>query len=68
VYVEVDGRPFVPSAEEASVVEQVIEGARIWVAELAAVADPANRARMVAFLDTSLETLGRRLRAGPGAP
>ncbi|MEA2632950.1 MAG: hypothetical protein QOE66_3169, partial [Chloroflexota bacterium] len=68
VYVEVDGRPFVPSAEEAGVVEQVIEGARTWVAELAAVADPANRARMVAFLDMSLETLGRRLRAGPGAP
>jgi hypothetical protein len=67
VYVEVDGRPFVPSAEEAGVVQQVIEGARTWVAELAAVADPANRSRMVAFLDASLETLARRLRAGPGA-
>ncbi len=61
VYVEVGGRPFEPSVEDARVVEQVIEGARTWVAGLAAVADPAERARMVAFLDTSLETLRRRL-------
>jgi hypothetical protein len=63
VYVEVEGRPFVPSAEDAGVVGLVIEGARTWVAELAAVADPADRARMVAFFDASLETLARRLRA-----
>ena len=54
------GRSSRPSRTHA-VVEQVIEGARTWVAELAAVADPAERARMVAFLDTSLETLRRRL-------
>jgi hypothetical protein len=64
VYVEVAGRPFVPSAEDAAVVEQVIAGARTWVAGLAAVADPAERARMVAFLDTSLATLRSRLRPG----
>jgi hypothetical protein len=61
VYVEVVGRPFAPSVEDAAVVEQVIDGARTWVAGLAAVADPADRARMVAFLDASLETLRRRL-------
>lgn len=62
VYVEVEGRPFVPSAEGAGVVEQVIAGARTWVAELAAVAEPAERARMVAFLDASLARFQRRMR------
>ena len=64
VYVEVDGRPFVPKAEEGVVVERIIEGARTWVDELAAVAEPAERARMVAFLDASLATLRERLRGG----
>ena len=64
VYVEVDDRPFVPKAEAGVVVERVIEGARTWVDELAAVAEPAERARMVAFLDASLATLRERLRGG----
>lgn len=63
VYVEVDGRPLVPSADEAGAVEQVIAGARAWVTELAAVADPTDRARMVAFFDASLETFQRRMGA-----
>src|SRR6185437_12815682 len=50
VYVEVDGRPFVPKAEAGAVVERIIEGARTWVDELAAVAEPAERTRMVTFL------------------
>jgi hypothetical protein len=62
VYIEVEGRPFVPSAEDAGVVEQIIEGARTWVAELAAVAEPENRARMVGFLDASLARFQRRMR------
>ena len=62
VYVEVEGRPFAPSAEDAGVVEQVIAGARTWVAELAAVAEPADRARMVGFLDASLARFQRRMR------
>ena len=62
VYVEVEGRPFVPSIEAAGVVEQIIEGARTWVSGLAAVAEPAERARMVAFLDASLDTLRERMR------
>lgn len=66
VYVEVDGRPLIPSTDEAGVVEQIIAGARAWVAELAAVADPTDRARMVAFLDSSLETFKRRMRAPRG--
>ncbi len=41
-------------------VEQVIAGARTWVAELAAVQEPADRARMVRFFDASLETFRRR--------
>jgi hypothetical protein len=61
VYVEVADRPLVPSREDAGVVEQVIAGARTWVAELAAVADSGERARMVAFFDASLETFRRRL-------
>ena len=65
VYVEVADRPLVPPADDSAVVEQVIVGARTWIAELAAVAEPAERARMMAFLDASLETLRRRL-AGPG--
>ena len=64
VYVEVDGRPFVPRTEDGVVVEQIIEGARTWVDELAAVAEPAERTRMVAFLDASLVTLRERLRRG----
>ena len=47
------------------VVEQVILGARTWVAELAAVAEPGERARMVAFFDTALETLRARLTTPP---
>ena len=43
VYVEVDDRPLVPPPEDAAVVEQVILGARTWVAELAAVAQPGER-------------------------
>jgi hypothetical protein len=57
VYVEVDGRPFVPKAEAGAVVERIIEGARTWVDELAAVAEPAERTRMVTFLDASLAAL-----------
>jgi hypothetical protein len=64
VYVEVDGRPFVPRAEAGVVVERIIEGARTWVDELAAVAEPAERTRMVAFLDASLATLRERLGGG----
>jgi hypothetical protein len=60
VYVEVADRPQSVPAEEAAVVEQVIEGARTWVAELAAVAEPDERARMVRFFDASLETFRRR--------
>ena len=65
VYVEVNGRPLVPAADDGRVVEQVILGARTWVSELAAVAEPAERARMVAFLDSSLETLRARMAARP---
>jgi len=60
VYVEVRDRPLRATADDAAVVEQVILGARTWVAELAAVAEPANRARMVAFLDAGLAALAAR--------
>ncbi|MBF6605013.1 MAG: CehA/McbA family metallohydrolase [Chloroflexi bacterium] len=63
VYVEVRDRPLVPSMEDAAGVEQIIIGARTWVAELAAVADSDERARMVQFFDASLETLRSRGRA-----
>jgi hypothetical protein len=63
VYVEVEDRPLIPSPDDAAVVEQIMAGARTWVAELAAVAEPAERARMVAFLDSSLATFRRRLGA-----
>ena len=65
VYVTVAGRPLVPAADDARVVEQVILGARTWVADLAAVAAPAERERMVAFLDASLATLRARMAARP---
>ncbi|HEV7809810.1 MAG TPA: CehA/McbA family metallohydrolase, partial [Candidatus Limnocylindrales bacterium] len=64
VYVEVDDRPLRPTREDAAVVEQVMIGARTWVAELAAVAEPAERARMLGFLDETLEGFRRRM-AGP---
>ena len=67
VYVEVEDRPLVMPAEDAAAVGQIIAGARTWVAELAAVADPADRARMVRFFDASLETLRRRM-LGAGQP
>jgi len=66
VYVEVVDRPLVPSAEDAQAVEQVITGARTWVAGLATVADPRDRARMVAFLEASLDTFRRRARGVVG--
>ena len=61
VYVEVVGAPLVPPPADAAVVAQVIEGARTWVAGLAAVADPAERRRMVEFLDAGLELLRLRM-------
>ena len=62
VYVEVQDRPLVPSGSDVDVVEQIIAGARAWVAELAAVADSDERARMLRFFDASLETFQRRMR------
>ncbi len=61
VYVEVQDSPLVPAPQDAALVEQIMLGARTWVAELAAVAQPSERARMVAFFDASLATLRRRL-------
>ena len=61
VYVEVAGRPLIPRLDDAAVVEQVILGARSWVADLAAIADPSERRRMLAFFDASLERLRERL-------
>jgi hypothetical protein len=60
VYVEVQDRPLVAPPDDAEVVEQLIAGARAWVAELAAVDEPAERERMVRFFDASLETFRRR--------
>ena len=65
VYVEVDGAPLVPAPDDAASVAQVIEGARTWVAGLAAVAQPAERQRMVRFFDASLELLRRRMLERP---
>ena len=65
VYVEVDDRPMVPAAEDIAVVEQVMLGARTWVAELAAIAQPSERARMLSYFDASIETLRRRIGDGP---
>jgi hypothetical protein len=61
VYVEVAGAPLVPPPADGVAVAQVIEGARTWVAGLAAVADPAERQRMVRFFDASLELLRVRM-------
>ena len=66
VYLEVAGRPLVPAASDAAVIEQVILGARTWIAELAAIAGPGNRERMLAFLDGAVERLRRRMSAGAG--
>ena len=64
VYLEVAGRPARPPEDDAAVVEQVILGARTWVADVAAVASAAERGRMTAFLDGALRSLEARLRAG----
>jgi hypothetical protein len=61
VYVEVADRPLIPAASDVDVVAQVIEGARTWVAGLAAVPTPAERRRMLDYFDRSLETLRARL-------
>jgi len=61
VYVEVADLPLPPDPADIAVVEQVIEGTRTWVARIAAVSSPAERERMLAFLDRSLETLRARL-------
>ncbi len=67
VYVEVKDRPLIPPPDDAAVVEQIIDGARTWVAELAAIADPGERDRMVRFFDDSLETLRRRMGGAAGS-
>lgn len=64
VYVEVEGRPLVPTAGDIAVVEQVMLGTRTWVAELAAVGDPSERARMLAFLDETLQLFRSRVAGG----
>lgn len=61
VYVEVRDRPLEPATEDVAAVEQVMLGARTWVAELAAVIAPANRERMVGVLDASLSAFRRRM-------
>ena len=65
IYVEVAGRPIEPRASDASVVEQVILGARTWVADVAAVATPTERQRMLAFFDANLGRLRARLGGPP---
>jgi hypothetical protein len=60
VYVEVEDRPLVHVPADADAVEQLIAGARTWVAELAAVDDPRDRDRMLRFFDASLETFRSR--------
>jgi len=60
VYVEVVDRPLTPADDDVDVVEQVIAGARAWIADLAAVAEPEERARMLGLLDDSLAALRRR--------
>ncbi|HEY7828906.1 MAG TPA: CehA/McbA family metallohydrolase, partial [Candidatus Limnocylindrales bacterium] len=61
VYVEVEDAPLVPPPGDGAAVEQIIVGTRTWVAELAAIAEPAERERMLAFFDASLAALERRL-------
>lgn len=61
IYVEVAGRPLPPAADDAAVVEQVMLGTRTWLAELAPIVDPAERARMLAFLDATLTTFRQRI-------
>ena len=65
VYIEVDCAPLVPPAADGAAVAAVIDGARTWVAGLAAVADPAERERMVRFFDASLELLRLRMLGRP---
>jgi hypothetical protein len=60
VYVEVEDRPLVPVPADADAVEQLMAGARAWVAELAAVDDPRDRDRMLRFFDASLEAFRNR--------
>ena len=57
IYIEVLDRPLVKSSVDIDVVEQIIGGARAWVAGFAAVHDPRERARMIAFFDSSLSRL-----------
>src|SRR4029079_12613802 len=63
IYVEVGGRPIAPRASDAAVVEQVIVGARTWAPDVAAVASPMDRQRMLAFFDANLDRLRARLTA-----
>jgi hypothetical protein len=61
IYVEVGGRAVEPRHSDAAVVEQVILGARTWVADVAAVASASERERMLSFFDANLERLRARL-------
>jgi hypothetical protein len=67
VYVEVMDRPlFVP--DDAAAILQVIDGTARWLETMAAVADPALRAAMVARVASGGATLRERLEQARRAP
>jgi hypothetical protein len=65
VYVDVDGKPPV-DAEDAAAIGTIIDGARTWIEEVAAVRTPADRARLAAFLADNRKALDRVIRQGRG--
>jgi hypothetical protein len=65
VYLDVDGRrPF--SAEDAAVIDTIIDGARTWVETVAAARSPGERARLASYFLSSRATLAELIRDGAG--
>ncbi|HTS15156.1 MAG TPA: hypothetical protein VMH24_05790, partial [Candidatus Sulfotelmatobacter sp.] len=60
VYVEVADRPLFVAAD-AEAILQVIDGTARWLATMATVAGPAERARLVARIESSAATLRARI-------
>jgi methyl-accepting chemotaxis protein len=65
VYVEVADRP-IGSPEDAETIATIIDGNARWIETMAAIADPATRARMVETISAAARSLRRGAAKGDG--
>ena len=58
---DVPGKPAF-AADDAAAIGTIIDGARIWVEQIATVRSPSERARLAAYMASSRATLDDRIR------